>query len=217
MDLAKLGDRVVCNCKGGPHRIVTGAPTALVDGVPIARVDDKSSCGASILAGVDWYTVDGMATAINGSATSCGGHVVAGSSAVTGSPSGSGASSRVAQAALAGEGGSPVSGGNSTTDATASATNPSNTGRAPYRIPAGSDYWPPYNPLTRETLNVEYVRPAVDIAVLSYEEAKEFLENLWVEHEGKGNIGILWQLGSGVEHTRDAYHVAKGLGGLGWA
>ncbi|NIC05011.1 PAAR domain-containing protein [Billgrantia bachuensis] len=86
MDLAKVGDKVVCSCKGGPHRIVSGASTAKVDGIPIARVGDKSSCGASITAGVAWYPIEGSAAAIHGSATSCGGYVEAASTTVTGSP-----------------------------------------------------------------------------------------------------------------------------------
>ncbi|WP_197038389.1 PAAR domain-containing protein [Billgrantia saliphila] len=87
MDLAKIGDKVVCSCKGGPHRIVSGASTATVDGIPIARVGDKSSCGASITSGVAWYPIEGSAAAINGSATSCGGQVVTGCSTEVGSPS----------------------------------------------------------------------------------------------------------------------------------
>jgi|GEM_PF-1099325 len=88
MDLAKVGDKVACSCKGGPHRIVSGASTAKVDGIPVARVGDKSSCGASITAGVAWYPIEGSAAAIDGSATSCGGYVEAASTIVTGSPTG---------------------------------------------------------------------------------------------------------------------------------
>lgn len=87
MDLAKVGDKVACSCKGGPHRIVSGANTAKVDGIPIARVGDKSSCGASITSGVAWYPIEGSAAAVNGSATSCGGQLVTGCSTEVGSPS----------------------------------------------------------------------------------------------------------------------------------
>ncbi|MFC3284459.1 PAAR domain-containing protein [Litchfieldella rifensis] len=86
MDLAKVGDKVVCSCKGGPHSIISGASTATVDGIPIARVGDKSSCGATITAGVAWYAVEGSPAAINGSATSCGGQVITGCSTEVGSP-----------------------------------------------------------------------------------------------------------------------------------
>ncbi len=88
MEQAKLGDQVACPCKGGPHRIVSAASTTFVDGVPAARVGDRSSCGASIVTGLDWYTIEGAAPAIHGSQTSCGGTVIAASSAVTGQPSG---------------------------------------------------------------------------------------------------------------------------------
>ncbi|MCE8003978.1 PAAR domain-containing protein [Billgrantia ethanolica] len=92
MDLAKIGDKVSCSCRGGPHHIVSGAPTSRVDGIPIARVGDKSSCGATITAGVSWYNVDGSPAAIHGSATSCGGQVITGCSTEVGSPRASAAS-----------------------------------------------------------------------------------------------------------------------------
>lgn len=88
MEQAKLGDQVACPCKGGPHRIVSAASTTFVDGVPAACVGDRSSCGASIVTGLDWYTIEGAAAAIHGSQTSCGGVVIASASAVTGQPSG---------------------------------------------------------------------------------------------------------------------------------
>ncbi|CAH1041753.1 PAAR domain-containing protein [Halomonas sp. TD01] len=88
MEQAKLGDQVACPCKGGPHRIVSAASTTFIDGVPAARVGDRSSCGDSIVTGLDWYTIEGAAAAIHGSQTSCGGTVIAASSAVTGQPSG---------------------------------------------------------------------------------------------------------------------------------
>ncbi|WP_104204575.1 PAAR domain-containing protein [Billgrantia saliphila] len=84
MDLAKIGDKVACSCKGGPHRIVSGASTAKVDGIPIARVGDKSSCGASITVGVAWYPIEGSPAAVHGSATSCGGQVITGCSTQVG-------------------------------------------------------------------------------------------------------------------------------------
>ncbi|WP_089658592.1 PAAR domain-containing protein [Franzmannia pantelleriensis] len=85
MDLAKLGDKVACSCKDGPHRIVSGASNAMVDGIPIARVGDKCSCGATITDGVAWYPIEGAHAAIHGSATSCGGQVITGCSTEVGS------------------------------------------------------------------------------------------------------------------------------------
>ncbi|EPC03199.1 hypothetical protein L861_23100 [Litchfieldella anticariensis FP35 = DSM 16096] len=86
MDLAKVGDNVVCSCKGGPHSIISGASPATVDGTLIARVGDKSSCGAAITSGASGYLVDGAPAAIHGSTTSCGGYVAAASSTITGLP-----------------------------------------------------------------------------------------------------------------------------------
>ncbi|WP_394426851.1 PAAR domain-containing protein [Vreelandella stevensii] len=88
MEQAKLGDQVACPCKGGPHRIVSAASTTLVDGLPVARVGDRSSCGASITSGLEWYPIEGAAAAIHGSETSCGGVVIASASAITGQPRG---------------------------------------------------------------------------------------------------------------------------------
>ena len=86
MEQAKLGDQVACPCNGGPHRIVSAVSTTFVDGLPVARVGDRSSCGASIVTGLDWYPIEGAAAAIHGSKTSCGGIVIAAASAVTGQP-----------------------------------------------------------------------------------------------------------------------------------
>ena len=86
MDLAKIGDKVVCKCNGGPHKIVSGARTVFVDDVPAARIGDKSSCGATIVTGADWFEIEDSPAAINGSKTSCGGQVITGSSVTTGSP-----------------------------------------------------------------------------------------------------------------------------------
>lgn len=88
MEQAKLGDQVACPCNGGPHRVVSAASSTFVDGTPVARVGDLSSCGASIISGLEWYPIEGAAAAIHGSETSCGGVVIASSSAVTGQPKG---------------------------------------------------------------------------------------------------------------------------------
>ncbi|SDK77041.1 Zn-binding Pro-Ala-Ala-Arg (PAAR) domain-containing protein, incolved in TypeVI secretion [Modicisalibacter muralis] len=86
MDLAKIGDKVVCKCNGGPHKIVSGASTVFVDDIPAARIGDMSSCGATITTGADWFEIEDSPAAINGSQTSCGGKVITGSSVTTGSP-----------------------------------------------------------------------------------------------------------------------------------
>ncbi|HET8791196.1 MAG TPA: PAAR domain-containing protein, partial [Modicisalibacter sp.] len=86
MDLAKIGDKVVCKCKGGPHKIISGAGTVFVDDIPAARIGDMTSCGATITTGADWFEIEDSPAAINGSKTSCGGQVITGSSVTTGSP-----------------------------------------------------------------------------------------------------------------------------------
>lgn len=101
MDLAKVGDRVICQCKGSPHNIVSGASATMVDGIPVARIGDKSSCGAVISSGASWYSVEGSPAAIHGSATSCGGYIVAASSAITGSPTTGGMQTSSHQASAA--------------------------------------------------------------------------------------------------------------------
>lgn len=88
MEQAKWGDQVACPCNGGPHRIVSAASATFVDGILVARVGDLSSCGASIVSGLDWYPIEGAAAAIHGSETSCGGVVIAAASAITGQPRG---------------------------------------------------------------------------------------------------------------------------------
>lgn len=86
MEQAKVGDKIDCKCKNGPHCIIEGSPSSFLDGMPIARVGDKCSCGAVIVSGLSWIMVDGKPAAINASVTSCGGKVIARSSSRTGHP-----------------------------------------------------------------------------------------------------------------------------------
>lgn len=74
--IARVGDRVACSCKGGPHRIVSGSSTTMLQGIPVARVGDTSSCGASIVTGTGKFRIRGADVAVEGSQTSCGGAVV---------------------------------------------------------------------------------------------------------------------------------------------
>lgn len=72
-----VGDRVLCNCPGGPHKIVSGSPSNFYHGIPFARVGDKGSCGATITTGTDKWRMLGAGrfAALDGSRTSCGGYV----------------------------------------------------------------------------------------------------------------------------------------------
>ena len=98
------------------------------------------------------------------------------------------------------------------------ATNTQATQSKAVEIPAGSGYWPPYDFSKREHLNVKYVeytQQAVDLAVLSVDEAQEFVHNLWQKQNVKDTLGDgkkVWDLGTNIN---DAYQLAKGLGGLG--
>lgn len=50
--IARIGDRVTCPKPGhGNEVIVTGDPTVVIEGKPCARHGDKTSCGASLIAG----------------------------------------------------------------------------------------------------------------------------------------------------------------------
>lgn len=73
--LAVVGEAVICNCPGGPHRIVTGADKTWIYGKAVARVGDKSSCGATITTGTNKFMIHGVPAAFDGSLTFCGGHV----------------------------------------------------------------------------------------------------------------------------------------------
>lgn len=208
-----VGDRVICNCPGGPHTIVSGSPTNFFHGISMCRVGDKSSCGVTIITGSERFTMlgAGRLAALDGSLTSCGGYVQAdmalrSRAQAGGAPPLNAArvqASRMSEAAP------------HATQSSLASTSPTINQRPPYEIPANSGYWPPYNPLTREELNVVYVRPAIEIAVLTKTEAEEFLANLYEEHSVKGQLDTTRQVWGSAEHARDAYHIAKGLGGLG--
>ena len=51
--LARVGDKVACPRRGHGDAtvIVSGDPTMTVDGRPVARHGDKTSCGATLIAG----------------------------------------------------------------------------------------------------------------------------------------------------------------------
>ncbi|MTV55508.1 PAAR domain-containing protein [Pseudoduganella buxea] len=50
--IARVGDKVMCPKPGhGATTIVSGDPTLIIDGKPAARHGDKTSCGATLIAG----------------------------------------------------------------------------------------------------------------------------------------------------------------------
>lgn len=85
-------------------------------------------------------------------------------------------------------------------------------------IPQDAAYWPPYNPVGKEgekELNVVYSQEHIRLAVLTIEEATEFAENMWQEHNGKDALDNTKKVWDGAEHAYKASKIAVGLGGLG--
>ena len=79
-------------------------------------------------------------------------------------------------------------------------------------------YWPPYNPLAEEGkrhIEIEYTTDVTRIAVLSPEEAHEFLQNLYEDIGGKDSVGDIKDYGGLADGVKSAYTTAIGLGGLG--
>ena len=79
-------------------------------------------------------------------------------------------------------------------------------------------FWPPYNPLAKEGekhLNIEYLSPVTSIAVMSPEEAEEFLQNLYADFGEKVTSDNIKNYGGLAGGIHDAYKTAAGLGGLG--
>jgi uncharacterized Zn-binding protein involved in type VI secretion len=48
--IARVGDKALCSLHG-PVVIATGDATMIIDGKPAARHGDKTSCGATLIAG----------------------------------------------------------------------------------------------------------------------------------------------------------------------
>lgn len=79
--------------------------------------------------------------------------------------------------------------------------------------------WPPVNPYAKEGkkhIEVIYEQPMDSIAVLSSEEAYEFLVNLYDDMGGKKSLDDAKTYGIGViKASYESYRTAVGLGGLG--
>jgi|GEM_PF-5077919 len=50
---------------------------------------------------------------------------------------------------------------------------------------------------------------------MSLEEAEEFANNLWLEYNGKDTLDNSKKIWDGAANAKDAYQLAKGLGGMG--
>ena len=80
-------------------------------------------------------------------------------------------------------------------------------------------YWPPYDftkPEGEKQIQVDYTQPMNSVAVMSPEEAHEFLSNMYEDMGGKDTLGNAKTYGLGVAKAGyDAVKTAQGLGGLG--
>ena len=76
-------------------------------------------------------------------------------------------------------------------------------------------YWPPYNFLTGEEIEVEYTQEVIQLTVMDDEEAREFYQNLWDEYSLKNGIDNTKKVADLASNAKDAYDLAKGLGGMG--
>ncbi|MDO2950176.1 hypothetical protein M8828_17555, partial [Aeromonas simiae] len=85
----------------------------------------------------------------------------------------------------------------------------------PVEIPANSGYWPPYDFAQGKHLEVVYVTPPNNFAVLTLEEAKELLQTLYTEIGGKDAVSDTRTYHGLYSGLKTPVEVAKGLGGLG--
>jgi hypothetical protein len=133
---------------------------------------------------------------MSGSAVNCGGTINCGGTVNIGdTPGNSGSSVATAMKKVA--------------QATASSTSQT------VQMNPNNMYWPPYDFIEHKDIEVEYTQKAVDLAVLSLEEAEEFANNLWLEYNGKDVLDNSKKVWDGAADAREAYRLAKGLGGMG--
>lgn len=92
------------------------------------------------------------------------------------------------------------------------------TQSAPTVNPQGQ-HWPPYDytkPEGEKNIQVNYTQPMNSSAVMSAEEAHEFLSNMYEDMGSKDTLGDVKDYGLGIgKGTYDAVKTAQGLGGLG--
>jgi uncharacterized Zn-binding protein involved in type VI secretion len=86
---------------------------------------------------------------------------------------------------------------------------------SPVEIPAEGAYWPPYDFAQGKSLEVIYTAEPVNFAVLSLEEGREFLTNLYNDIGGKDTISNAKGYKDLATGAYSAAKTAHGLGGLG--
>ncbi|KUI99153.1 paar motif family [Vibrio sp. MEBiC08052] len=107
------------------------------------------------------------------------------------------------------------SGMNITGDSTNGPATASAGSGKPVKVDPENMYWPNYDFIHHREIKVEYTQKAVDLAVLSLEEAEEFANNLWREYNGKDTLDNGKKVWDGAANAHEAYRLAKGLGGMG--
>ncbi|EIA1769887.1 type VI secretion system PAAR protein [Vibrio parahaemolyticus] len=218
----KVGDIGTDHDGFPPTPVTAGSPDVKFDGQPAARVGDPLAPhdkpkhpphGRTIASGSSTVKINGKPAAITGGAISCGGVTIGSGTVNIGdvyppaemSALSSSSSSTESQAAIQTKA-QNVHSSASVTEVVASKT---------AQIPQGSGYWPPYDFTKSEQLDVEYTQKVVDLAVMSLEEAEEFANNLWLEYNGKDTLDNSKKVWDGAANAKEAYQLAKGLGGMG--
>ncbi|EAQ67735.1 putative membrane protein [Marinomonas sp. MED121] len=64
-------------------------------------------------------------------------------------------------------------------------------------------------------IQVQYGEEAQHLIIMTFEEALEFAENLWIDKDGKDSLGKIKSVMDAIKGSNDSYTLAKGLGGLG--
>jgi uncharacterized Zn-binding protein involved in type VI secretion/3D (Asp-Asp-Asp) domain-containing protein len=227
----KVGDTGTAHDGFPPTPVTAGSPDVKIDGIPAARVGDSLAPhskpkhpphGRSISSGSSTVLINGKPAALTGGSISCGGVTIgSGTVNIGDAPSSSSVSrisplsSKATQAQM--DGAQPHSSQRATSSQSAESAKIAPAASAPNtQIPQESaGYWPPYDFTKSEYLKVEYTQKAVDLAVMSLEEAEEFANNLWKEHNGKDTLDNAKKIWDGAANARDAYALSKGLGGMG--
>lgn len=187
--------------------ILSGSPDVKFDGQPAARVGDPLLPHSkpkhpphprTISSGSSTVFINGKPAAITGGDVSCGGVTIGSGTVNIGDKYQPPASSPF----------SKLEPGESKKITTARTNSANSQTSQPIRIPSGSGYWPPYNPLAKDgekELNVEYTQDIVKFAVLEPDEWAVFFDS----------FDKLKTLKNTVTGLYDAKETAKALGGLG--
>lgn len=192
---AKIGDIGTDHDGFHPTAITAGSPDVFIDGIPAARVGDPLAPHdkpnnplhpRSIASGSSTVFVNGKPLAITGGAVDCGGVIIGSGTVIVGDMA-------------------PVA------RTMAMAPQPA----APVEIPAKNAYWPPYDFAQGKYLEVVYVTPPNDFAVLTLEEANELLHNLYDEAGGKDTISKINSYHGLYDGLKTTVETARGLGGMG--